>query len=219
METSLKESQLRAIHRLLSLQASSTSDATYDINDYTRVPAGSSHNEWKVLIYDKPCQSIISPLLTVSQLRSRGVTLHMLAESKREPIPDVPAIYFVEPTRLNLSIIASDCAQRLYAKVHLHFVSKLDRGLMEEFAKMIVSSNSLDCIASVHDEYLDFVSLEQRLFMLGNAKESYVALHQRGVTDQTMDLYMDQIAQGLLSVVGCFGAVPIIRCPKVCVCV
>lgn len=216
METSLKESQLRAVHRLLSLQSSSSSssDTTYDINDYTRAPAGSSHNEWKVLIYDKPCQSIISPLLTVSQLRSRGVTLHMLAESKREPIPDVPALYFLEPTRSNLSIIAQDCAKRLYSKVHLHFVSKLDRGLMEEFAKMIVASNSLDCIASVHDEYLDFVSLEHRLFALGNTKESYVSLHQRGVTDQTMDLYMDQIAHGLLSVVGCLGAVPVIRCPK-----
>ena len=211
-DTSLKECQLKAVHRLLSLNAS---EHTYDVSEYTRAPAGSSHNAWKVLIYDKTCQSIISPLLNVSQLRSRGVTLHMLAESKRERIPDVPAVYFVEPTRSNISIIASDCAQRLYSKVHIHFVSKLDRGLMEEFAKMIVASNSLDVIASVHDEYLDFQSLEQNLFALGNARDSYVALHQQGVTDQTMDAYLDQIAYGLLSVVGCFGAVPVIRCPKV----
>jgi hypothetical protein len=32
---------------------------------------------WKVLIYDELGQDIISPLLTVKELRDLGVTLHM----------------------------------------------------------------------------------------------------------------------------------------------
>jgi len=32
---------------------------------------------WKVLIYDKKGQSIISPLLKVNQLRENGITVHM----------------------------------------------------------------------------------------------------------------------------------------------
>ena len=105
----------------------------------------------------------ISPLLSVSQLRSRGVTLHLMISSEREPIPDVPAIYFVEPSRSNLQIIASDCAKGLYGTVYLNFVTKLERPLMKEFAKLIVQSNSLSNIASIHDLYLDYICLERFL--------------------------------------------------------
>lgn len=211
---SLKSSQLAAVHRMLSLNDEATTTSTNGPPSYTTAPAGTSHNQWKLLIYDKPCQSIISPLLSVSQLRSRGVTLHLLISSEREPIPDVPAVYFVEPTRSNLSIIAQDCAKRLYSKVHLNFVTKLDRSLMEEFAKTVVQANCLDVIASVHDQYLDFVCLERNLFSLSNKAESYVAMNGGGVTDQGMENYMEEVAYGLFSVMGTLGSVPVIRCPK-----
>jgi len=120
----------------------------------------------------------------------------------------------VEPTRSNLSIIAQDCAKRLYSKVHLNFVTKLDRGLMEEFAKTVVQSHCLNTIASMHDQYLDFVCLERNLFSLANKEESYVAMNGGGVTDQGMENYMEEVAYGLFSVVGTIGCVPVIRCPK-----
>lgn len=34
--------------------------------------------EWKLLIYDRFGQDIISPLISVKELREQGVTLHML---------------------------------------------------------------------------------------------------------------------------------------------
>lgn len=171
-------------------------------------------SQWKILIYDAPCRSIISPLLSVSQLRQRGVTLHLLISTDREPIPDVPAVYFVEPTRANLQIIAQDCANRLYSKVHINFVNKLDRSLMEEFGKLIVQNNCLNMIASLHDQYLDFICLEKRLFSLSNKANSYVMMNGSGVTDTDMENYLNQVAYGLLSVVGTTGSLPVIRCPK-----
>ena len=143
------------------------------------------------------------------------MTLHLLISTEREAIPDVPAVYFVEPTRSNLSIIAQDCAKRLYSRVYLNFVTKLDRSLMEEFARLVVQSNSLDMIASVHDQYLDFVCLERNLFSLSNKSNSYVAINGSGVTDQVIEKYMDEIAYGLFSVVGTLATLPVIRCPKV----
>jgi len=137
-EPSLKSLQVEVVHRMLSLNETNNNSSTVD---HTMI------NQWKVLIYDKPCRTIISPILSVSQLRSRGVTLHMLIDADRDPIPDVPAVYFVEPTRENLAIIAQDCAKRMYERVYLNFVSKLDRSLMEELAKLVVSSNCLDMIA------------------------------------------------------------------------
>lgn len=210
--SSLKASQLAAINRMLAFNEES---AAYEgENDYTLPPAGTSHNQWKILVYDATCRSIISPLLSVSQLRRRGVTLHLMLDSEREPIPDVPAIYFVAPTKENLAIIAQDCAKGLYQRAHLNFVTKLDRALMEDFAKLVVQSGSLETVGSVHDQYLDYVCMERSLFSL-HKKNSYVTYNGSGATEASIEAAMTDIAYGLFSVVATLGYVPIIRCPSV----
>ena len=166
------------------------------------------------MVYDRACQSIISPLMSVGQLRRRGVTLHLLLNSDREPIPDVPAVYFCRPTQENLALIAQDCAKGLYGRGYLNFVTKLDRSMMEDFAKLVVQTGSLESIAGVHDQYLDFVCLEQQLFSLSK-KNSY-ALYN-GITENSVEEAMTEIAYGLFSVVATQGKVPVIRCPKVSV--
>ena len=62
---------------------------------------------WKVLIYDKLGQDVISPLLKVNELRECGITVHLPLDKERYPISDVPAIYFVTPNLDNLRKIAS----------------------------------------------------------------------------------------------------------------
>jgi hypothetical protein len=212
MDSTLKAAQLRAVNRMLAFNQDVPFSA--DDNDYSLPPAGSSHNQWKILIYDAECRSIISPLLSVAQLRRRGVTLHLLLTSDREPIPDVPAVYFCLPTEKNLAIIARDCANRLYGRAHLNFCTKLDRALMEDFCKLVVQSNALDMIASVHDQYLDYVCLETNLFSLHKIN-SYVTYNGSGATEEGMEAAMTEIAYGLFSVVATMGYVPIIRCERV----
>lgn len=185
-----------------------------DDDTYALPPAGSSHNQWKILIYDGPCRSIISPLMNVSQLRRRGVTLHLMLNSEREPIPDVPAVYFIRPTQENLRVVAQDCAKGLYQRAHLNFCTKLDRSLMEEFAKLVVQTGSLETIAGVHDQYLDYVCLEKNLFSL-HKPNSYVTINGSNATEAIIENAMNEIAYGLFSVVATLGQIPIIRCPKV----
>lgn len=162
--------------------------------------------QWKVLIYDRKCRDIISPLLNVSKLRKRGVTLHLLLEAEREDIPDVvrfrvdsgsirrwavtrrrpahpphahkhtftpvptpilqPAIYFLDATEENIQRVADDCSKRLYSQVYLNFVSRVDRPLMERLARATIASNAYSLVTKVFDQYLDFVTLEPRLFTL-----------------------------------------------------
>eukprot|EP00592_Proboscia_alata_P000120 CAMPEP_0194372028 /NCGR_PEP_ID=MMETSP0174-20130528/20325_1 /TAXON_ID=216777 /ORGANISM="Proboscia alata, Strain PI-D3" /LENGTH=696 /DNA_ID=CAMNT_0039150293 /DNA_START=93 /DNA_END=2183 /DNA_ORIENTATION=- len=214
---SLKSSQLSAVHRMLAFNndcpeppPTSSSNNTPQTYDHY-YPAGSAHNQWKILIYDTACRSIISPLLSVSDLRSRGVTLHLLLESNRDAIPDVPALYFVSPTPENLALVAQDCASGLYQCAHVNFVSKVPRPLMEDFARLCVSGNSLEKISSLHDQYLEYVCLEENLFSL-NKVDSYVT-YNGPTSDAAIEASMQDIALGLLSVVATLGCIPIIRCP------
>ncbi len=227
--SSLKSSQLVAVTRMLALStanddgdassSSSSNSLAYHYEkpgDATKASSMSSSNPWKILIYDKHTRSIISPLLSVSQLRSQGVTLHLLLHSDREPIPDVPAIYFVQPTHENLSAIARDCSKHLYQRAHLHFSTRMERPAMEEFARLVVNTGGLDNIASVHDQFVEFACLENRLFSL-NVAESYVLYNNPGANEQDIEMAMNGIAGGLFSVVATLGCVPVIRCPRVSV--
>jgi sec1 family domain-containing protein 1 len=213
---SLKDAQIAAIQRMLSFNVESAANLDND----NLPPVGSPANQWKILVYDSHCRAIISPIMTVPQLRRRGVTLHLLLDSIRERIADVPAVYFVQPTRENLARIAKDCSTQLYQRIHLNFCTKLDRTLMEEFAKLVVGTGgqaSLSQIASVHDQYTDFVCYEKRLFSLA-VKDSYVLYNSPSATEAALEQAMTDIAYGLFSVVATVGQVPVIRCPRVRAC-
>jgi len=84
---------------------------------------------------------------------------------------------------------------------------------MEEFARLVVNTGGLDTIASVHDQFVDFVCHEQGLFSL-NVDQSYVVYNDPGAGEREMEAAMDRIAGGLFSVVATMGAVPVIRCPR-----
>ena len=62
--TSLRLAQQAMVFKMLNLNQ----DVEEDENKET---------VWKVLIYDKMGQDIISPLIKVGDLRERGVTVHM----------------------------------------------------------------------------------------------------------------------------------------------
>lgn len=154
-------------------------------------------------------------------LTSRG--LHQ----KRPPLNDVPAIYFVAPTRENIKRIAEDLNPPLYSSYHLSFTSALPRSLLEEFASLILANDPSGAtgqlISSVHDQFLDFVVPSSNLFSLlprrlitqGNGgksqgqpadtRPSYVVLSDPKAGEVEIEEEVERIAQGLFSVIVTMG--------------
>lgn len=58
-------------------------------------PRASDADTFKILVLDRQTKDIVAPLLRVSDLRKHGVTLHLMIDTDRQSIPDVPAVYFV----------------------------------------------------------------------------------------------------------------------------
>ncbi|KAJ3242577.1 Vesicle trafficking between the ER and Golgi [Chytriomyces hyalinus] len=168
---------------------------------------------WKVLVYDKAGQDIISQLLKVNELRENGVTVHMPLFTDRQPIPDVPGVYFVQPTSESVRRIGEDLAKNLYESYYLNFTYTISRNLLEELAAAAVAANASVQIAQVYDQYLNYISLEERLFSL-NFSNTYKVLNDATSTDRTIDAVTESIVSSLFSVVATMGVVPIIRCPR-----
>jgi len=206
MSFSIRQKQHDAVVQMLNLNPG-------------RLGGGLSLNEhaptevYKVLIMDKHCFAIITPLVKVHELRRHGVTLHLLLENDRQPIPDVPALYFVSPTAENVQRITSDLKKNLYDAHYLNFSSSLPRKLLEDLAVKSTECGTSGKITKVFDQYLDFVSLAPTLFSLGRP-DSYATLNDPSSSDQSVEGEVSQITQGLLAVCATLGKAPVIRCQK-----
>ncbi|KAG5513411.1 hypothetical protein PMAC_001475 [Pneumocystis sp. 'macacae'] len=168
---------------------------------------------WKVLIFDRIGQDIISTVLKVNDLRDHGITLFMQLMTDRQPIPGVPAIYFVEPTLENIQKISQDLYNNLYDSAYVNFSSSIPCSLLEEFASITSSQNTSQMISQVYDQYLNFVVLEQDLFSL-RLPDVYYTFNHHSVLETTIEHIVDRISIGILSVLVTIGVVPIIRCPS-----
>ncbi|ELU01084.1 hypothetical protein CAPTEDRAFT_149404 [Capitella teleta] len=182
-----------------------------------------SEPQWKVLVYDHWGQDIISPLLSVRELRELGVTLHLLLDSDREPIQDVPAVYFVRPTDDNVKRICKDFHSQLYESYYMNFISAISRQKLEDLALAAIQTNSVTQVTKIFDQYLNFISLEDDMFCLrhhsdvaDSSKESisYYSINRGDVKDTEIERMMDNIVESLFCVFVTLGQVPIIRCPR-----
>ncbi|XP_072221356.1 sec1 family domain-containing protein 1 [Leuresthes tenuis] len=204
MATSIREKQTVALKRMLNFNT-------------PPVKSTAAEPVWKVLVYDRFGQDIISPLLSVKELRDMGITLHLLLHSDRDPIPDVPAIYFLMPTEENIDRICQDLRNQLYESYYLNFISAISRSKLEDIASAALAANAVTQVTKVFDQYLNFITLEDDMFILCHQNKeliSYHAINRASIQDTDMDTIMDTIVDSLFCFFVTLGAVPIIRCPR-----
>ncbi|KAJ1326298.1 sec1 family domain-containing protein 1 [Microdochium nivale] len=217
---SLRDRQVASLKRILNLNETVDSQDNEAAQANGLAPAGSiltpeGQPIWKVLVFDELGRDVISSVLRVSDLRSMGVTMHMGLAQRRHPIPDVPVIYLLEPTKKNLDAIAGDLAAGLYSPAYVNFLSTIPRPLLEDFSNTVVAADTHEHISQVFDQYLNFIVAEPDLFSLGMQKEhTYWALNSAKTKDEELDHVVDRIVSGLFSVIATMAVVPIIRCPK-----
>ncbi|EEH17006.1 hypothetical protein PABG_07093 [Paracoccidioides brasiliensis Pb03] len=219
---SLRQRQIASIEKILNLNH----DAPHhpDFQGDSAGPGGLIHstpilNEdgdpiWKVLVFDNLGRDVISSVLRVNDLRTWGVTIHLNINTTRYPIPDVPVLYFVEPTPANLQLITSDLSRDIYSPAYINFISSIPRPLLEDFASQIAATGTSEKVAQVYDQYLNFIVSEPDLFSLGMGKDLFWKLNSLQTTDEELDKMIDRIVSGLFSVSVTMGSIPIIRCPK-----
>lgn len=184
---------------------------------------------WKVLVFDDLGRDVISSVLKVNDLRSWGVTIHLYVyqdpstrqtqpppptvadhavrniNSQRHPIPDVPVIYLVEPSSVNIEAITLDLQKGLYSPAYINFLSSVPRLILEDFAARIANAGVAEQIAQVYDQHLNFIVSEPDLFSLGLGHDTYWAMNTARIADEAMDAIVDRIVSGLFSVIVTMG--------------
>lgn len=201
MALSLRQKQTDAVVKMLNLNHPVASGGTADEEVY------------KVLILDRFCRDILSPLIRVNDLRKHGITLYFTIDKDRQTIPDVPAIHFVQSSSDNIDRIIRDASKGIYESFHLNFSSSLPRPLLESLAAGTLKADCIHRISKVYDQYLEFVTLEHGMFSLAQPL-TYVQLNDPQALDKDVEAVVEGVVNGLFSVLVTLGVVPVIRCPK-----
>ncbi|SMN22779.1 similar to Saccharomyces cerevisiae YDR189W SLY1 Hydrophilic protein involved in vesicle trafficking between the ER and Golgi [Maudiozyma saulgeensis] len=205
-EVSLRDMQVAAVLRMLFLNQSVANQDFEDTYNQSEI-------YWKILVLDAQSTAIVSSVLRVNDLLKAGVTVHTLIRADRASLPDVPAVYFVEPTKENLDLIIKDLKDDKYAEFYINFTSTLERDLLEYFAENVSTTGKSERVKQVFDQYLDFVVTEPELFSL-QLPNTYSLLNNPKSSEETIDTLCSTIAKGLFNVLMTTNSIPIIRAPK-----
>lgn len=165
---------------------------------------------WKVLVLDQKSTSIVSSVLRVNDLLRCGITMHTLIHASRSPLPDVPVIYFVEPTKDNINRIAQDIKEDKYSSFYINFTSSLSRDLLEELARSVAPTGKSSKILQVYDQYLNYVVTEPSLFSL-EIPHVYSKFSDAKTTEEQINEMAEVVADGLFDSIITMGNIPIIR--------
>jgi hypothetical protein len=89
----------------------------------------------------------------------------------------------------------------------------LPRPLLEDLAKSTVETDTFQFITKLFDQYINFISLEDNLFIL-NQHKSYLTFNHPTITDAEAESHIEKTAEGLFSIFVTLGQIPVIRSNK-----
>ncbi|XP_057766763.1 SNARE-interacting protein KEULE-like isoform X3 [Salvia miltiorrhiza] len=148
---------------------------------------GDSKSSWKVLIMDKLTVKVMSYACKMADITEEGVSLVEDIHKRRQPLPSMDAIYFIQPTKEKygsspfyhltlvlassryIVIFLSDMSGRspLYRKAFVFFSSPVSRELVAQIKK---DGSVLSRIGALREMNLEYFAIDSQGFITDNER-------------------------------------------------
>ncbi|KAH1223436.1 SNARE-interacting protein KEULE [Glycine max] len=130
---------------------------------------GDSKSTWKVLIMDKLTVKIMSHSCKMTDITDEGVSLVEDIYKRRQPLPTMDAIYFIQPTRENVIMFLSDMSGRtpLYRKAFVFFSSAISKELVMDIKK---DTKVLTRLGALREMNLEYFPIDSQGFITNNER-------------------------------------------------
>ncbi|XP_021901873.1 SNARE-interacting protein KEULE-like isoform X2 [Carica papaya] len=130
---------------------------------------GNSKSTWKVLIMDKLTVKIMSYACKMADITQEGVSLVEDIFRRRQPLPSMDAIYFIQPTKENIVMFLSDMSGRspLYKKAFVFFSSPISKELVMHIKR---DTTVLPRISALREMNLEYFAIDSQGFVTDNER-------------------------------------------------
>ncbi|XP_008659325.1 probable protein transport Sec1b isoform X1 [Zea mays] len=121
-------------------------------------------SSWKVLIMDKFTVKIMAYACKMAEITDAGISLVEDLFKRREPMPSMDAIYFLQPLKENVIMLLSDMSGRcpLYRKAYIFFSSPIPKDLVTYIKN---DSSVIPRIGALREMNLEFFTIDMQGFV------------------------------------------------------
>ncbi|BAF18636.1 Os06g0135900 [Oryza sativa Japonica Group] len=153
-------------------------------------------SSWKVLIMDKFTVRIMAYACKMAEITDAGISLVEDLFKRREPMPSMDAIYFLQPLKENVIMLLSDMSGRcpLYRKAYIFFSSPIPKELVSYIKN---DSSVIPRIGALREMNLEFFAIDMQGFTTDHDMaftDLYSAQHNSKKFNDTISTMATRIA-------------------------
>nr|XP_043613092.1 SNARE-interacting protein KEULE-like [Erigeron canadensis] len=168
-----------------------------------------SKSNWKVLIMDKVTVRILSYLCKMADMTEEGVSLVEDINKRRQPLPNMDAVYYIQPTKENVVLLLSDMAGKspLYRDAYIFFSSTVPRELIADIKKEPTIKSR---IRGMKEMNLEYFALDSQCFITDHGK-AFEELYGDMEVSRNGDEYLTAMANRIATVFASMLEFPSVR--------
>ncbi|XP_078603680.1 syntaxin-binding protein 1-like isoform X6 [Branchiostoma floridae x Branchiostoma japonicum] len=164
--------------------------------------------EWKVLVVDKLSMRMVSACCSMTDITSEGITMVEDLEKRRQPIPNMDAIYLITPTEESVNLLMRDFGtahNTMYRAAHVYFTEACPEKLFEQIAKHPIAK----FLKNLKEINMAFRPYEQQVYSLDTRDGASEFYNPRPSPNRMSRL--ERVSEQIATLCATLGEYPAIR--------
>uniref|UniRef100_A0A1D1XCK2 SNARE-interacting protein KEULE n=1 Tax=Anthurium amnicola TaxID=1678845 RepID=A0A1D1XCK2_9ARAE len=169
-----------------------------------------SKTTWKVLIMDKLTTKIMSYSCKMADITDEGVSLVEDLFKRRQPLPSMDAIYFIQPSKENIVMFLSDMSGRcpLYKKAFVFFSSPIPKELVSQIKN---DASVLPRIGALSEMNLEYFAVDSQGFITDHERALEELFGESVENSRKFDACLNAMAIRIATVFASLKEFPYVR--------
>ncbi|KAJ9556422.1 hypothetical protein OSB04_011036 [Centaurea solstitialis] len=168
-----------------------------------------SRSSWKVLIMDKVTLKVMSASCKMTDITDQGISLVEDLFKRRQPMPSMDVIYFIQPIKENIVMFLSDMSGRepLYRKAFIYFSCSTPKELI---AHIKCDMSVVPRIGALREMNLEYFPIESQAFTTDHDRALQELYSQAAENSRQFDICLNTMANRIATVFASLKEFPVV---------